>query len=438
MNLRSLLERLTNEEDASIRVAINESSDPPVIRRSYSQIFYGKDLPPQPPVEVIKAGDLRDADLFVAVDLVISLTGASSPDEVKSGAESLLRELARKVRLRAEDSKKSNVALALPERRHLEEVKGKWTKWVWKRTAYDGTPAPDFNGWVRDLISLADAIRGEGVRVVFMAGESGKVLEEMGYEVVSVSIEETLPKLGYPRDPSVAWSEQPILMNMALDIRGGEEEVARSFFQKNGLTPVFRPRWWRNGEILVRAKAEGGNFILVEGEGGKRALFTGIGVRGSNVAAPKLLQEFLISQGLNIEVYGVPLPGYIRDWRTGAVHLDVVMMHAGPVTFVSPGRMGFYSLVKYGESLEIVELGQVFRDLGITVDEIPAEGSEITMVNGLNLGNGKIVVDSFNRDANRYLEREWGLDLIEVSIPQIEAGGGGARCATREFYVSRE
>ncbi len=395
-------------------------------------MFHGENLPPQPPMEVIRVGDLRDADLFLAVDLVASLTGASTPDEVKSGAESLLRELARKVRLRAEDSEKTNVALALPEKKHLEEVKGRWTDWVWKRVAYDGNPAPDFDGWVRDLTALADAIRGEGVRVTFMAGESGSVLEDMGYEVVRVDIERALPKLGYPRDPSVAWFEQPILMNMALDIRRGEEEVAMAFFQREGLAPVFRPRWWRNGEVLVRAKAEGGNFILVEGD--KPALFTGIGVRGSNVAALKLIHDFLASKGLDVEVYGVPLPGYIKDWRTGAVHLDVVMMHAGPVTFVSPGRMGFYSLVKYGDTLEIVELGQVFRELGIEVDEITAEGSEITMVNGLNLGNGKIVVDSFNRDANRYLEREWGLDLIEVSIPQIEAGGGGARCATREFY----
>jgi len=63
----------------------------------------------------------------------------------------------------------------------------------------------------------------------------------------------------------------------------------------------------------------------------------------------------------------------------------------------------------------------------------PKTGSDITLVNGLNLGEGKVVVDSFNKDANRYLEREWGLDLIEVEIPQVEAGGGGVRCATREY-----
>ena len=58
----------------------------------------------------------------------------------------------------------------------------------------------------------------------------------------------------------------------------------------------------------------------------------------------------------------------------------------------------------------------------------------LSISNALNLGNGKLVVDSFNAEASRYLEREWGLDIIEVSIPQIEAGGGGVRCATREYY----
>ncbi len=111
------------------------------------------------------------------------------------------------------------------------------------------------------------------------------------------------------------------------------------------------------------------------------------------------------------------------------------MMHAGPVTIVNPRRMGFYSLLKLNEGkFEVIEAGQVFKDLGMEIDEPPTEGSDITVVNGLNLGRGKIVVDAFNREANRYLEREWSLDLIEVIIPQVEAGGGGVRCASREFF----
>jgi len=46
--------------------------------------------------------------------------------------------------------------------------------------AYDGSETPSFEGWVRDLAAIADALKGEGVRVTFMAGESGKILEEMG------------------------------------------------------------------------------------------------------------------------------------------------------------------------------------------------------------------------------------------------------------------
>ncbi len=432
MYLLSPLERLISEDDSAILRSLEEALNPPVIRMDYSDIFHGDGLPPQPPVEVVRPSDLSDEELFLAVDLVSSITGSRDPDDLKADAERLLRDWRRRPRLRPEDWKKDHVALALPERDHLEEVRGRWTRWVWRKVAYDGWPAPDFDGWVRDLTSLADAIAAEGVDVVFMAGSSGSVLEEMGYRVVRVPIRGVLPKLGYPRDPSVAWSEQPVLMNMALDLRRGEEDVASAFFRSLGIEPVFRPRWWHDGRFLHRAKAEGGNFILVEGD--RMALFTGVGVRGTNAAALKLIQEFLSVQGHEVRVYGVPLPGYIRDWTTGAVHLDVVMMHAGPVTFVSPGRMGFYSLIRYGDDLDVVELGRVFRELGIPVDEIPAEGSEITMVNGLNLGGGKLVVDSYNSEANRYLESEWGLDLIEVSIPQVEAGGGGARCATREFY----
>ncbi len=143
---------------------------------------------------------------------------------------------------------------------------------------------------------------------------------------------------------------------------------------------------------------------------------------------------------MNANLYGVPpLSGYIRDWRSGSVHLDVVMMHAGPVILMNSGKMSFYSLLKYNKGkIRIVEVGKVFKELGFEVDEAFGKGSDITMVNGLNLGRGKLVVDSFNVETNRYLEKEWGLDLIKVDIPQIEAGGGGVRCATREYFPNSQ
>ncbi|MEM2542904.1 MAG: hypothetical protein QXR35_05545, partial [Candidatus Korarchaeum sp.] len=209
--------------------------------------------------------------------------------------------------------------------------------------------------------------------------------------------------------------------------------AATHFVGTIGLKPAFRPRSWFDGRLLVRARAEGGNFIVVRGEE-RTALFTGIGIRGSNRAAIELIREYLSLRGVDADVYGVPLPGYIRDWRTGAVHLDVVMMNAGPCVILSPGRMGFYCFLKFSSSVELIEAGVAFKELGVEVDEMPVGGSEITLVNALNIGKGKLVVDAYNEEASRYLEEEWGLDVIRVRIPQVEAGGGGVRCASREYF----
>ncbi|MCD6244064.1 MAG: hypothetical protein J7J65_02365 [Candidatus Korarchaeota archaeon] len=434
MSLLDATELILRAEDEEISRGLEDVRRPPIRRVSYSDILHGDKLPPQPELEFIDPMDLRvDKTLFLGLDLLNSIEEIEDPESAKARAEFLIKLMKTREEIFPEDHPKVYVALALPEKEHLETVKGRWTYYVWKDTAYDGSKTPSFEGWVRDISSIADTLRREGVKVRIYGGKSATILEEMGYDVTKVEFSNVLVKLGYPRDPSVTWSNSPIIMNMTLDQRRGEESVASQFFRKIGLYPVFRPRWWFNGRHLVRARAEGGNFILVKSED-RSVLFTGIGIRGSNRAAIELIREFLSIRGYDIEIYGVPLPGYIRNWRTGAVHLDVVMMHAGPSIILSPGRMGFYSLVKLDGGFDIVEAGHVFKELGMEVDEMPVRGSEITLVNALNLGNGKLVVDSFNAEASRYLEREWGLDIIEVSIPQIEAGGGGVRCATREYY----
>lgn len=433
-SLLDSLESVLKADDESVTRGLREVREPPLRRVSYSEVLHPSGIPPQPEVEAIDPEDLGvDASLFMGLDLLHCLYGLEDPDSIRAVAEELMGLLKRKEELRPEDHPKSHVALALPERGHLEGVRGRWTDFVWKPRAYDGSEAPDFEGWVRDLSSIADALRGEGIRVTFYGGDSVEVMADLGYEAVKVGLKRELPKLGYPRDPSVAWSHSPILMNMTLDHRRGEEDAATQFFDRIGLKPSLRLRYWFDGKLLIRARAEGGNFIAVKGKEGS-ALFTGIGVRGSNRAAIELIKEYLSLKGVEVDVYGVPLPGYIRDWRTGAVHLDVVMMNAGPCVILSPGRMGFYSFLKFGPSVELIEAGMVFKELAVELDEIPAQGSEITLVNALNIGRGKLVVDAYNEEASKYLEREWGLDVIRVRIPQIEAGGGGVRCASREYF----
>ncbi len=434
MSLLDAIESVLRAEDKDLLRGLEEVRRPPIRRVSYSDVLHGDGLPPQPKLEFIEPTDLKvGKELFLGLDLLNSMEELKGLEDARARAESLAELMRVREELYPEDHPKTHVALALPEREHLETIKGKWTHYVWKSIAYDGSEAPSFEGWVHDVSSIADALRSEGIRVKIYGGRSVEILEEMGYDVVSIEFSDVLVKLGYPRDPSVAWSNSPIIMNMTLDQRRGEEVTASQFFRRVGLYPAFRPRWWFDGRHLVRAKAEGGNFILVKA-GDRFALFTGVGIRGSNRATLELIREFLSIKGYDIEIYGVPLPGYIRNWRTGAVHLDVVMMHAGPSLILSPGRMGFYSLVKLDDCIDIVEAGIIFKELGIEVDEMPVKGSDITLVNALNIGNGKLIVDSFNAEASKYLEEEWGLDVIGVSIPQIEAGGGGVRCATREYY----
>jgi arginine deiminase len=184
---------------------------------------------------------------------------------------------------------------------------------------------------------------------------------------------------------------------------------------------------------------EGGNFFLLKCDENV-ILLTGIGVRGSNLATFKILADLLPE---DLRLIGIPLAGYIRNWESGAVHLDVVFAYLGDidgqnVALVDPSRMGFYSALEYdrkSNSFILTEFSKIAKDLNILMVEPPRDGgSSITMTNALNLGRGRFLVDEVNHDVNKYMEQNLNAQLIEVKIPQIEAGGGGPRCATRELY----
>jgi len=464
--LTQVLEEHADSLASAVRVVLN----PPLIRIGYAESLTklrGVGLPPQPERTLVRKQDLVKrlgfegaVELFLAVDQVVSLLPLSVLESLKrmegdEVVETLFEwsEKMDRVRsevgrlrvedLRSEDDAKRRVLLVAPGRRQLEVVKGEWRRWVWSPRTLRGDPAPDHEAWMEELIGIGNALLEEGVRVVFAVDEDDeeRFLELSGrrFETVTVRMPPGKAKIGYARDQSVVWFRLPIICNMALEIRVGEEPLYNELYWRLGLPPALRPRWVNRGEHLERCVLEGGNFILVRGDDGY-ALFTGMGVRGTNAAALKTLSETLPPE---LPIYAVPLSGYIKDWRaTGTVHLDVAVLYGGRVggqnvMLVDPGRIGFYSVLRYlpeQDAFVPEELGQVARSLGITLDEPPRKGaSRITMVNALNLGGGKLVVDPYNEAVNRYLEREWGFELVEVPVPQLDAGGGGVRCATREI-----
>ena len=458
------LEDLEGLDDESLMRALRLVLDPPVSIVYLGDSIRGGALLPQPKLEYVEGEVVKRVlgekglEVFIALDLVVSLMPYSAKlyytrvesvplEEVRRLASDVRRRLEFLERLKShslmgEDEVKREVMLLAPSKRLVEAVKGRWDEWVWRRIDRYGVEAPDADRLVGEVLAIADALRGEGVKATILVdGESGYPSSVNEFNVVPLRIPASLAKLVYVRDQSVTWLENPIVGNMALDFRRGEEDVIIEAYHRLGFKPIFRVRWSILNGNLVKAYMEGGNFFVVKTEAGV-AILTGVGVRGSNYATFKSLAGILPE---DVRLIGVPLAGYVRDWASGAVHLDVVFSYIGSVggerlALVDPSRMGFYALLEYDrrrESFKLVELPMLAREMGFKVDEPPREGqSPITMVNALNLGRGKIISDASNELVNRYLEMVYGVDVIRVDIPQLEAGGGGVRCATRELWRS--
>jgi arginine deiminase len=436
---------------------------PPTIRLKYEEVFKGyPDIPPQPYEEIINVADVKnkvgipDLDIFFFFDQIIGLLPNSLYRKlINEGWQephykfiSQLVDLWKTIdlsreRFYPEDHPKTRIMMISPSDKQFSIVRGSWLEWVWREYTRNGEVTPYASGWVRDVYSISEALSDYNVSIdLFLDQELENLVDEPPKNVKThyIDIPPDLPKIGYTRDQSVTWMERPIIGNMALDIRKGEERVINEVYHMINYRPILRASWSRRKNILVRSKMEGGNFFLIKTEKGI-ALFTGIGVRGSNISTFKFLADFLPDE---VELYGVPLSGYVKHWDiTGSVHLDVVFTYLGDLNgtyyaVIDPMRIGMYSILRYdrvNEAFEVEHFGVVAKKYGIVLDEAPRRGgSPITMANALNLGRGRIVVDSFNKEMNKYLEMEFNVDVIEVDIPHIEAGGGGVRCATRELY----
>ncbi len=460
---------INNIEEKTLLKLIELALNPPIEKVKLSESIFSKGvvLPPQPRLEYIdpmklknKLNNSKAAEMFQVTDQIISLMPYSEYIKLKNAGNREKLEIFHhwkekiltyirftdKMRyedLKAEDSRKKSILLIAPSERQLKIVKGDWIKWAWKRVAYDRTLTPSVNGWIRDLSGIAHTLKHEGLRPIVVLDKYGSYNGGREFvkdlDTIEIEIPEGMAKIGYPRDQSVTWVKNPIICNMSLDFRRGEELVLNEIYYKLGMPPIARARWRLINGKLLRAVMEGGNFFVIKTESDV-VVMTGIGVRGSNIATIDFIADILPE---DVRVIAIPIAGYIRDWKTGAVHLDVVFAYLGLIgdtryALVDPSRMGFYSALEYNwktKEFKIIEFPLLMRQLGIKISEPPHEDSSpITMVNALNLGNGKIVSDRYNQSINKYIEKTFGIEVIEVPIPQIEAGGGGVRCATRELW----
>lgn len=454
-------------DDVELRNTISFILDKPLHQLNYYLVNvrkFSESFPSQPLTEYISIKSIHGklgrngVKVFLAVDQVLSLLPRQRFNEVVNSVRKnqdleIIRSIGRTLysnylktvngleleKLVYEDSRKEHVLLAIPSERQLNIVKGRWREYAWREKTVKGDVTPSIEGWINDVTNISDALNSEGVKTTIIADrflEGRLPVNKM--KVFYLDMTEDLCKIGYVRDSSVTWFNRPIICNMALKFRRGEEELMNEVYWKLGLIPVIRPRWIVEGDKLIRLKMEGGNFFLIKGDG-EAGFVTGLGVRGTDFQLFNLLDKIFPKE---VRFFAVPLAGYLKDWISGAVHLDVVLTYIGEVgegriMLVDPSRMGFYSIIEYdrvSKNPKIMPFIEFAKEFEIIIDELPRrDGSPITSLNVLNLGDGKLVVDMYNKDANRYLEKELKVDLIQVDISHIEAGGGGPRCATRDI-----
>ncbi len=384
-----------------------------------------------------------DPSIYSLLYTVYRLYKPSGPEELMEETHRYLDRLSRWIDTRGpihtETDPKKAALLILPSDRQFEKVRRDWRGWLWRSRTNTGEITPTGEGWMKDILRIADALRNEGVEPIIAVdkGIYHEVSQVYSGRLIEVDIPENLPKTGYARDQSLTWWREPIIGLMALHLRKGEEDILIRIYRELGLDPIYAVSpeevWGR----VYMPHVEGGNYIVVDMDG-ETTIFTGVGVRGTNPPAFKSLSRILPRETRFI---GVPISAYINDWETGAVHLDVVMMYIeldGGTFLIDPSRMGLYSFLEYDRErgeFRIHNGVELLTEKGYNLVEPPRKGaSKITMVNAFNLGGNKILVDSYNRETNRYLEK-LGADVIEVDIPHIEAGGGGIRCATKELWI---
>ena len=376
--------------------------NPDIVKVRYDNVVHSKPdekLPPQPYIEylnidtIVRKLDIRRIESFVLFDEILSLLPHEELNNLRHNRLELYKyideylDFMKGIKLRvddihAEDDIKRDIILISPSNKQFSIVRGNWANWVWREKDYKGRDTPDEYYWLCDVINLATAIKSEGGNPIIVADKDlmNKYSDLLSkFKVIWIDIPKGLAKIGYPRDQSVTWFKWPIIGNMALDIRRGEEVVINSVYCKIGLKPLARARWVLDKDKLLMCKFEGGNFFIIKTEYGT-ALITGIGVRGSNHATFKFLSEILPE---DIELYGLPLSGYIRDWaNTGAVHLDVTLLYLGClngcyVAFVDPLRTGFYSLLRYDrekDCFKVTHFGLFAKKYGIKLDEPVRKG----------------------------------------------------------------
>ena len=265
----------------------------------------------------------------------------------------------------------------------------------------EGVPDLERMRWEHDM--LVDALRGEGVEVIYLEPK-GPLIGTYGIPLRSAC---------YTRE--------------SLVIRGGAIIERPAMAYKKGLEVFHAKRLMELGCPILytvhgRGCFEASNLWFIDRRGEKAIIAVGL---RTNMEGVNQIRPILERAGVR-EVHIAHLPGYLerRRWQVGGAsgifHLDMTFGMADEnLGVIYPGGVD-YDTIQYLECHEI------------NLIEVPEEELRSCAPNILPISPGKVIIPSGNPETIKGLRRE-GVDCIEVPLSEFAKGGGGPRCLTLDL-----
>ena len=226
--------------------------------------------------------------------------------------------------------------------------------------------------------ALADALRAEGVEVIYLEGVEGGRFKSV-----------------YTRDSSFAVKGGAIVGRLAPRMRHGEERAVTRTLAKLGM-PILRT-------VHGTGMIEGGSFAWLN----SATAVVGRGIRVNDEAIAQVA-EVLKVQG--VELIVVDLRGY-------DIHIDGhFLMVDLDLALVWPRGLPFSFLER-------------LKDLGIRTVEMTAEDNG-WIVNGLAVRPGRVIMPEGISARTRDALESHGVEIIVLPYDKVQLNGGGIHCST--------
>jgi N-dimethylarginine dimethylaminohydrolase len=232
--------------------------------------------------------------------------------------------------------------------------------------------------------------------------EMVSVYEEAGVRVHYLESAPELPYQVFARDSSINVPDGPIVTQCAQWWRRGEYAPVIRFYQQQNI-PIK--------EMVTAGSFEGGDFMIVEP--GVAAI--GTGEERTQEKAARQVAGWLEAEGWEVRVERIP-PHFL--------HIDVLACMLGEklaAVCVEQASSGFTKWLE-GHGVEIVP---------VTLEAALKLG-----VNGVSLGDGRIISTAESKDLNERL-RALGLTVYDPELSAFTLGGGGVHCLMQAIRRER-